>query len=227
MKRVKLENDRLLRFKEREKRKLAEKEIEMAKEYERLEVAKEAARKKKLEDQSLMIMAKMNRASDFLKAEEDKAAEDEARAEEHQRKKLLADEARERKRKEDASKRSAEVQLFLKKQIQKKKAMEKREQMLAAKEAAQLAEKLEAEVAAEEKKKADLRLRNQNHRKTLEEQMEHKVKLNRTVSLTYCLNCLHQNDINYLSLALMTIIFHEYNSERCSISWMRAQWKSR
>lgn len=125
MMRVLDENDEYLQRKEQAKQKEREYEIKLQEEYISMEEAKDAARKKALEDMSAKIQAKMKYFDDTSKAEMDKKEKEEAMLclkyqLEHEQKKKQDEDTRNAKKRE----RNRLQQLELKRQMEFKKQSE-------------------------------------------------------------------------------------------------------
>ncbi|TYZ60005.1 hypothetical protein PybrP1_002196 [[Pythium] brassicae (nom. inval.)] len=120
---VSLENQRQLEQKRQEKERERELEIRLAGDYIKTEDAKEAARKKQLEDMASNIKAKMKFFDDTSKAGTDaKARDEEQRVRRAQEEYAKQQGDAERKKKADAEASSRAQQEFLRQQMVEKKA---------------------------------------------------------------------------------------------------------
>ncbi|GAB9471262.1 hypothetical protein Gpo141_00008482 [Globisporangium polare] len=119
---VTLENQAQLEKKRQEKEKEREFEVKLAGDYVKMEDAKEAARKKQLEDMGNNIKAKMKFFDDTAKAGMDaKARDEEQRVLRFQDEYLKQQAETERKKKADAEAKNRAQQEFLKQQMQEKR----------------------------------------------------------------------------------------------------------
>ncbi|GLE06171.1 hypothetical protein PINS_up015382 [Pythium insidiosum] len=123
--RVLHENEEDMRRKQQLKDKEREMDLKLAEDYVKMEEAKEAARKKQLEDMANSVKARMKFFGDTAKAEMDaKAKEDEERVRKYQEEYDRQQAEVERKKREDALRSSLSQQEYLRLQIQEKKERE-------------------------------------------------------------------------------------------------------
>lgn len=119
---VSVENQAQLEKKRQEKEKEREFEVKLAGDYVRMEDAKEAARKKQLEDMASNIKAKMKFFDDTARAGMDaKARDEEQRVVRFQDEYLKQQAETERKKKADAETKNRVQQDFLRQQMQEKR----------------------------------------------------------------------------------------------------------
>lgn len=123
VKMVFVDNQAQLERKRLEKEKERELEMKLAEEYAKMEDAKEAARKKQLEDMATNIKAKMKFYDDTAGADMDaKAKEEEVRVRKQQEEYNKQQVEAERKKKVDAETKNRLQQEYLKQQMQEKKS---------------------------------------------------------------------------------------------------------
>jgi hypothetical protein len=170
--RVKIENDRLLKVKEAQKKAEIEADIEARRKFLEMEDEKARKRAEALEAQHKSIEAKMNRGLNYIKVQEDKEEQEELKRQEHQRLYWLKQEEKEKKTKEKMSKQNVEVKNYLVAQMQQKKIKSESEHEVAMREARRLKELAKSGMDQDNKAKEEARLKNIKCRLFIENQMK-------------------------------------------------------